>query len=54
MPDDFHIAVERAQTLFGKSFWGLLSTHEQAAAIYREIRALDAERVARVAAKATP
>jgi hypothetical protein len=44
MSADFQIAVERAQTLIGAPAWKLLSLHEQAEAIYEQLRLLDAER----------
>jgi hypothetical protein len=46
MPDDFRIAVERARKRIGEHVWDALSSHEQTIEIYRELRALDAERVA--------
>jgi len=46
MDNDVAIAVERARRRAGETFWRLLSMHEQTVAIYRELRALDAERVA--------
>jgi hypothetical protein len=43
---DVEIAVDRARRLAGQTVWELLTTHEQTEAIYRELRGLDAERVA--------
>jgi hypothetical protein len=40
---DFQIAAERAQTLIGAAAWKLLSLHEQAEAIYQQLRLLDEE-----------
>jgi hypothetical protein len=45
VPDDIQIAYERARRLFGAMIWKLLTSHEQADAIYKELRALDAERI---------
>jgi hypothetical protein len=50
MSADFQIAAERAQTLVGAAAWKLLSLHEQAEAIYEQLRLLDAARVARKSA----
>ena len=54
MSDEFHTAAERARALFGKRAWALLGLHEQAELIYKEMRALDAERVAREPKQSTP
>jgi hypothetical protein len=40
--DAFPIAVERARLIYAPGEWDLLSFTEQSAAIYRELRALDA------------
>lgn len=47
MSDDFQLAVERARKRIGESLWNTLSSRAQTIEIYRELRALDAERVAR-------
>jgi hypothetical protein len=44
MSDDFQIAYERARRRIGEEAWDVLTTHEQATAIYEELRALDIER----------
>ena len=46
MSEDVQIAVERARTRIGESLWNVMTSHEQTIEIYRELRALDAERVA--------
>jgi hypothetical protein len=47
--DDVRIAAERARQKVGESLWKVLSTREQTDAIYRELRIVDAERIARQA-----
>jgi hypothetical protein len=49
--DDFRIAVERARKRIGERLWVTMSSHAQSTEIYRELRALDAERVAQQAAR---
>jgi hypothetical protein len=44
MPDDFQVAYQRAQDRVGEHTWWQMTSHEQAEAIYREMRALDLER----------
>ena len=41
--DDFQVAAERARQRVGNRVWDQMTTHEKAEAIYREMRALDAE-----------
>jgi hypothetical protein len=43
MPDDFQVACKRAQDRVGERTWWQMTSHEQAEAIYREMRAMDAE-----------
>jgi hypothetical protein len=44
MPTDrFQIAAERAASSYPTEVWSTLSASERAAAIYRELRELDAE-----------
>jgi hypothetical protein len=44
MPSDrFQIAAERAASSYPTDVWSILSPSERAAAIYRELRKLDAE-----------
>ena len=43
MSESFQIAAERARERFGQEKWDKLTTQEQAAAIYQELRELDAE-----------
>jgi hypothetical protein len=44
MPSDrFQIAAKRAVSSYPAEVWSTLSTSERAAAIYRELRKLDAE-----------
>jgi hypothetical protein len=46
MPSDrFQIAAERAAASYATEVWTTLSPSERAAAIYRELRKLDAESV---------
>ena len=47
MSESFQIAAERARERFGPEKWDKLTTQEQAAAIYQELRELDAEIVRR-------
>lgn len=49
--DDFQIAVERARERIGERVSEAVSSHEQTIEIYRESRALDAERTAQEAAR---
>jgi hypothetical protein len=42
-PDTFQVAAERAAASYLTEVWCNLSASEQAAAIYRELRNLDAE-----------
>ena len=44
MSDDFKVAANRAAMRFPAGLWERMSTHEQANAIYEELRALDMER----------
>jgi hypothetical protein len=44
--EDFRVAHERAVTRAGAPTWRLMSVRDQATAIYAELRALDAERLA--------
>ena len=46
MSEDFHAASERARNHVGDRVWDAMSQHDRATAIYEELRALDAERVA--------
>jgi hypothetical protein len=46
MSDDFQIAYERARERVGEDIWLRMSSRDQVDAIYRELRALDAERAA--------
>lgn len=46
MSDDFQIAVERARERIGESIWTAMSSQARTIEIYRELRALDAQRVA--------
>jgi hypothetical protein len=47
MSDNFQIIVERARERVGEKAWEGMSVHERADAIYREMRAMDAEKIAR-------
>jgi hypothetical protein len=47
MSDDFRIAVERARDRVGENVWRGMSLHDQADAIYQELRDIDAERFVR-------
>jgi hypothetical protein len=46
MSEDFRAAYERAVNCAGARAWRWMSVHDQATAIYAELRTLDAERVA--------
>jgi hypothetical protein len=46
MPDDFQIAYERARARIGYEEWETLSPTQRNDEIYKEMRALDAERIA--------
>ena len=54
MSDDFQEAAKRAQARVGHLVWVTFSLHEQAEAIYKEWRAMDAERLAEAAKKSPP
>jgi len=45
VPDRFQIAAERAASPYSADVWLTLSPSERAAAIYRELRKLDADSV---------
>jgi hypothetical protein len=47
MPDDFQMAVRRLRERITDDEWDRLSMHQQAEAVYEELRALDAERFLR-------
>ena len=46
LPDDFQIAADRARAASGGRPWEKLTLHEQAEAIYRELRVIDEDRAA--------
>ena len=48
MSEDFQIAFERARKRVGCNAWKTIRPQDRTAAIYRELRALDAERLAQV------
>jgi hypothetical protein len=54
MSDDFKVAANRAAMRFPAGTWERMSTHEQANAIYEELRALDMERASSKANKPNP
>jgi len=45
MPDSFQLAVQRAEAAYGDR-WSSVSPKERIDAIYRELRAIDAEQAA--------
>jgi hypothetical protein len=45
MSQDFYMAHERARSRVGDHAWSAMSQHDRATAIYKELRALDAERI---------
>lgn len=45
MPNDFQIAAERARQRFGEKAWDALTSHQRSDAIYKELHAIDAERI---------
>jgi hypothetical protein len=55
MPSDrFQTAAERATSSYPTEVWSILSLSERAAAIYRELRKLDAESVSESEQAETP
>jgi hypothetical protein len=46
MSDDFQVAAGRARDRYAEQIWNAMSFREQTIAIYEELRALDAERIA--------
>lgn len=46
MSDDFRIAYERARMRVGDRAWDMMASKARADAIYAELRALDASRIA--------
>lgn len=55
MPSDrFQIAAERAASSYPTDVWSILSPSERAAAIYRELRKLDAESASESVQAETP